>query len=136
MDQSICWSNLGTLSWTFYFADATIDIPLMGRSISVTSAIARTSQVLCIFSWKQVFLSIFRKNKCVLIKYSPLIKWESDTESTKNLKPHIFKQTSSMNVVGDKGIDKQVLEIVPSNSTIREIKEVDMELSSENDEDL
>ena len=32
--------------------------------------------------WKQVILSIVRRDRCILIKYSPYIKWECEKEST------------------------------------------------------
>ena len=38
-------------------------------------------QVLSIFIWKQVFLSVLKRNRCILIKYSPFIEWHDETDS-------------------------------------------------------
>ena len=44
-------------------------------SITISTLMDSSTQVLAIFSWKQTILTIVKKRRCVLIKYSPYLAW-------------------------------------------------------------
>ena len=58
-----------------------IHIKALNSSFSVVSVRAGALQILSIFIWKQVFLSIIKRNRCVLIKYSPYLRWVDKDQS-------------------------------------------------------
>ena len=72
--------TIDAIQYTF-FSDlygndnSVIHIQSLDVSISVISVMASAMQILSIFIWKQVILSIIKKNRCILIKYSPYIRW-------------------------------------------------------------
>ena len=88
--------------------------------ISFTSLIAGSAQVLAIFFWRQAILSVLRKNRCVLIQYSPYIKWKSDNE------PQLPQQVKMQSqIYYDNGLptDGQTkLQLVATNSNVGERK--------------
>ena len=65
-----------SVMYTFYWDPVAIEV--LNYKILVTSLISGSTQVVCIFSWKQAAMSILKKNRCALIKYSPFIKWKDD----------------------------------------------------------
>eukprot|EP00483_Globobulimina_turgida_P010800 UN10821 len=50
-------------------------------SISLISYIESSIRIVAIFMWKQTILSILKKNRCILIKYSPFIQWFDNDKS-------------------------------------------------------
>ena len=76
------------IGWTVYAIDATLLKEDMITSstihfsswlkLSIGSIVASTSRVLCIFLWKQTFLLLIKKDRCINIRYSPYIKWVTD----------------------------------------------------------
>ena len=73
------------ISYTFYTDiwgndNSIIHIKSLDLSISASSMMASSLQILSIFVWKQVLLSIFKRNRCILIRYSPYIKWENQIQ--------------------------------------------------------
>ena len=70
--------TFNAIRYTF-FADlygvdnSIIHVKALNLSISLTSIMGNALQILSIFVWKQVILSILRKNRCILVKYSPYI---------------------------------------------------------------
>ena len=62
-----------------------IEIPLIGSHISVHSIIENSLTITAIFFWKQTILSIYRKDKGVLIKSpSPKIEWIDNNDNNDN----------------------------------------------------
>lgn len=97
--------------YTFYYDPASVE--LFGYEISVTSMITGSSQILSIFFWKQAILSVVKRNRCILIKYSPYIKWENDTEQCPSM--HVQMTSTSYQPDSDRNKmpvdEKNVLEI-------------------------
>ena len=92
----VCFSLSAALSLTFvmlfimydtYFND--IDDVIIeiyaDQTLSLRGIEIGALQVLTIFSWKQTYKTIRKKDRCVLIKYSPYIQWiDNDNEENTN----------------------------------------------------
>eukprot|EP01084_Bolivina_argentea_P269051 457146_1 len=107
--------------------DYVIYIPRTNSSISFQSIIASGFQIIAIFMWKQAIVTYFnnRKEKCVLIRYSPYIKWinilstKSNQNSIKNEKQSNAKSklAYSVNVDGDNKEIKTLVELKRRHSS-------------------
>merc|ERR1712083_365332 len=56
--------------------DYVVYLALTGSAMSVQSLIASFSRILAIFMGKQAVLALFRKDRCLSIRYAPFIQWE------------------------------------------------------------
>eukprot|EP01084_Bolivina_argentea_P021015 39035_1 len=74
---------------TFYDGDRTLISINRDNNIysylSLMSIQINVLEILAIFSWKQTFFTIIKKNRCVLIKYSPHIEWIDNKSNNKIL---------------------------------------------------
>lgn len=78
-----------SFAYEFYMEDYTLNIKLFDDSswdysVSVTDKLSDSARVLAIFLWKQTVITYWRPNRCILIKKTPYIHWDS-TKLTKML---------------------------------------------------
>ena len=74
--------------------EATIEIPYISFSISVPSMAGNSLIILAIFLWKQSIFSIWKRDRCVLIDYSPFIRWIHDDMLQTNTSINIHQEVS------------------------------------------
>ena len=83
------WYNFIYLSGAS-ISDYVIYIDSINISISMVSLVSNSAQILAIFVWRQIILSIYniKKQKCVLIEYSPYFEWtQADNRDQYGLVP-------------------------------------------------
>ena len=73
-------TGYSSIVYIFYDRNVEIYLESLNYSISISSILSGSSQVLSVFMWKQAIMSIFRKDRCVLIKYSPYMEWQINDE--------------------------------------------------------
>ena len=72
--------------YSLYFNHDHLSVELSENlSFSLKSVEVNSQQILCIFSWEQTVFTWYRKNRCVLIKYSPYIKWIQPNNHQKDI---------------------------------------------------
>ena len=105
---AILWNFLENYSHSNYEIYITEDI-----SVSTLSLERSSSQILAIFFWKQMILSIIRKDRCVLIKYTPYHKWIDVENNGENVGNHVSINTiDDLNFNGDEeDAEVQITEI-------------------------
>ena len=67
-----------SLVYEFYMDDYIMNLS-WNYSVSVTDKLSDSARVLALFLWKQTILTYWRPNRCVLIKHTPYIEWDTRT---------------------------------------------------------
>ena len=83
--------------------DVIIKVPVTQSILSSHSLAASSARILSIFFSKQAIMSYIRKNRCILIKYSPFIKWKKE------------EKKKYVGNIGNNETEKKIAEIVEEN---------------------
>eukprot|EP01083_Nonionella_stella_P315203 1137877_1 len=81
-------------------------------SLSLLSIQHGMIEVIALFSWKQAILTMIRKGRCVLIKYSPCIEWETNKSNDVS----VIEPTDDTN--DSKIIDLDMAEYIQDTPTV------------------
>ena len=75
------------LFWSVFFhffaEDCVVTISTLGdwSSFSIRDRVATAWEILCIFLWKQAFLTWRHRDRCIVVRYAPFIEWKDQSES-------------------------------------------------------
>lgn len=89
--------------------DVIIRVKYVNLSISCMSMVGSSHQIISIFLWKQSILSWMKKGRCILIKYSPHIKWIENDVILSNVNATI-ELSKDIEIVYPQNVDDDVNE--------------------------
>eukprot|EP01083_Nonionella_stella_P037214 101456_1 len=61
-------------------SDKDVELIVLGLTFSCNDLLHDAYQIMAIFFWKQFILTVIRKRRCVLIKYSPFLQWRESED--------------------------------------------------------